>query len=167
MGKYIKIAEDRVVEMYLSNDYKMSEICSYFGVSKMKIRTVLKNKNIESKTSKKYSYNENVFENIDNEESAYWLGFLYADGYVRYREKYGSELRLKLSVRDKDHLLKFKKFITSDDTTIYDPFSGIGTTARGCKMMNRNFIGSELKEEYYDLSLKLLEQKIETQNEIS
>lgn len=29
-----------------------------------------------------YSVAEKVFEKIDTEEKAYWLGFLYADGYV-------------------------------------------------------------------------------------
>ena len=30
----------------------------------------------------KYDRNSNVFEKIDTEEKAYWLGFLYADGYI-------------------------------------------------------------------------------------
>jgi hypothetical protein len=117
MGKYIKIAEDELIEMYLSNAYKVDEICKYFNVSKFKIRSILINNNILSKSSKKYSYNDNEFESIDSEEKAYWLGFLYADGYVR-SDKRGNELKLKLGVKDKEHLLKFKKIISNDDIPV-------------------------------------------------
>ena len=30
----------------------------------------------------KGEYNKNVFDTIDTEEKAYWLGFIYADGYL-------------------------------------------------------------------------------------
>lgn len=33
---------------------------------------------------------------------------------------------------------------------------GIGTTARSCKKLKRNFIGSELDEEHFKISLDLL-----------
>lgn len=123
MGKYIKIDEKKLIDMYMSNNYKMSELCDYFNVSKHKIRKVLLLNNIESKSSKKYEYYDNIFEVIDSEEKAYWLGFLYADGYVRER-KSSSELRLKLSIKDKDHLLKFKKFISPDDIPVVNELSG-------------------------------------------
>ena len=55
---------------------------------------------------KKY-VNSNYFKTIDTEEKAYWLGLLYADGYVN--EESGIELTLK----DKDHVEKFKKAIDS------------------------------------------------------
>jgi hypothetical protein len=69
---------------------------------------------VDRKNSKKYYYFDDIFNIIDNEEKAYWLGFLYADGYVRTRIGVGSELRLKLSVVDKEHLIKFRQFISSD-----------------------------------------------------
>lgn len=118
MGKYIELVEEDVISMYKSNEYTMIKLCEYFKVSKYKIRTILKLNNVELKSSKKYNYNDDIFECIDNEEKAYWLGFLYADGYVRFREKSGSELKLKLGVKDKDHLLKFKKFISNDDIPV-------------------------------------------------
>ena len=39
-----------------------------------------------------YNYNEKYFETIDSEHKAYWLGFLYADGYVEpiYRKETNS-----------------------------------------------------------------------------
>ena len=33
---------------------------------------------------------------------------------------------------------------------------GIGTTARACKKSNRNYIGSELDKEHFDISISLL-----------
>lgn len=51
--------------------------------------------------------NENYFENIDNNEKAYWLGFLYADGYIQKRNNKNVKLQICLSVKDETHLDKF------------------------------------------------------------
>lgn len=60
--------------------------------------------------SRKSHVNDKIFENIDTEEKAYWLGFLYADGCVhRFKNSYKVELTLQES--DLEHLLKFKNFI--------------------------------------------------------
>jgi len=47
-----------------------------------------------------------IFHNIDTEEKAYWLGFLYADGCTRK-----SLIQLSLSSRDLDHVQRFAHFI--------------------------------------------------------
>ena len=39
---------------------------------------------------------------------------------------------------------------------IYDPFMGSGTTAISCAKNNRNYIGSEISQEYVDLANKRL-----------
>jgi len=44
---------------------------------------------------RKYKFNEEFFD-VLNEKSAYWLGFLYADGYVRMKDGKSGELKLKL-----------------------------------------------------------------------
>ena len=116
MPKLIILPEIEVIDMYLSNLYTTKEICTFFKVSKPTIRKLLLKNNIKSKLSYKYEYYNDVFEVIDTEEKAYWFGFLYADGYVRKRKS--CELRLKLSIIEKDHLLKFKKFISSDDIPV-------------------------------------------------
>ena len=62
-----------------------------------------------------------IFDNIDTEEKAYWLGFLYADGAVSSKplssgkKNYNVELSLKIG--DTEHLKKFYKF--SKATTKY------------------------------------------------
>lgn len=54
-------------------------------------------------------FNENIFDCIDTEEKAYWLGFIYADGSIRSEGSYIFELSLKGS--DIEHLRKFNKFM--------------------------------------------------------
>jgi hypothetical protein len=55
--------------------------------------------------------NTSIFKNIDTEEKAYWLGFIYADGSVDNRHK---KLKVTLSETDENHLLKLKKFLEHD-----------------------------------------------------
>lgn len=101
----------KVVESYLSlkNIHKVAE---EFKVSLSPIKRILKESGIEI-TNRRYIVNDSYFDIIDTEEKAYWLGFLYADGYIRER-KSGNSLEVKLSVKDKDHLLLFRECIGSN-----------------------------------------------------
>lgn len=54
-------------------------------------------------------FNENIFDCIDTEEKAYWLGFIFADGSIRSNGSFIFELSLKGS--DINHLHKFNKFM--------------------------------------------------------
>lgn len=66
------------------------------------------------------TFNVDIFNVIDTEEKAYWLGFLYADGYVSDGVRNGVELSLQLG--DKGHLEKFKTFLNSSLTVKSDTF---------------------------------------------
>jgi len=57
---------------------------------------------------RKYNLNEHFFDEL-NEKSSYWLGFLYADGYVRMKDGKSGELKIKLKDTDKGHIEKFLK----------------------------------------------------------
>ena len=59
----------------------------------------------------KYVRNSNVFERIDTEEKAYWLGFLYADGYINQDT---GEITIGLGEKDKEHIVKFQQFLQTD-----------------------------------------------------
>lgn len=56
-----------------------------------------------------------MFSNIDNEEKAYWLGFLAADGCITTHKSGCKYIKLSLSHKDKEHLEKFKKFMKSNN----------------------------------------------------
>lgn len=47
-------------------------------------------------------------------ESAYWVGFLMADGYINRCKKGAPDVALCLSIKDKEHVYKFKGFLHSD-----------------------------------------------------
>lgn len=85
----------------------------------------------------KYYFNEHYFDIINNHHKAYWLGFIWADGYVSHRirnnrEEYG----LKLSVQSQDyiHLHKFINDIDGNFDVKFYATSGYGNAleARVC-----------------------------------
>jgi intein/homing endonuclease len=63
-----------------------------------------------SKTRQKYPINQYFFDSIDNEEKAYWLGFIAADGSIRSPKK---ALEMGLSIKDEEHLYKLARALES------------------------------------------------------
>ena len=53
---------------------------------------------------------------------------------------------------------RFIKALTRPGDVVLDPFSGVGTTGVAAIINNRNYIGSEICKEYYDIGLERLEQ---------
>jgi|688.fasta_scaffold289148_2 hypothetical protein len=115
-SKYCTLNDDEVLKQYslLKNIHKVAE---YFNISTGPIKRVLKTNGIDL-TNRRYDVNHKYFEKIDSEEKAYWLGFLYADGYIRER-KFGNSLELKLSVKDNEHLELFRRCLNSNHKISY------------------------------------------------
>lgn len=79
----------------------------------------------------KYSVNQNYFSNIDNEWKAYWLGFLYADGYVIFDDSTSKTkciLGVGLSAKDEGHLFKLKDSLQTDS-----PIKRFNTNYKNCE----------------------------------
>jgi hypothetical protein len=63
-----------------------------------------------------HSFDKNYFDQINSEEKAYWLGFIWCDGYILKRErKNGMEYTFKIALAEYDssHLVKLKKSLSS------------------------------------------------------
>lgn len=72
-------------------------------------------------------FNEQVFDQIDSEEKAYWLGFIFADGYISsspLRENVKSIyiFELSLGLKDQEHLEKFRSFMKYEKPLIIDTY---------------------------------------------
>jgi hypothetical protein len=92
---------------YVAKQGTLDEIALKYQISR-KILTrwvTLSGFNIHSK--KQLNYNETIFNKIDSEEKAYWLGFIYADGYVSDKNSF----EVSLSLKDITHLEKLGKFL--------------------------------------------------------
>ena len=117
--KYNDDLENKIVELYKQNisPYQMVKIIPKLqGKRPSVIYGILKRKGIESHRKcsltdeqrlnrRKYNVNDSYFEKIDTEHKAYWLGFIYADGFINTTE---DVIGISLSKEDINHLEKFK-----------------------------------------------------------
>jgi hypothetical protein len=69
-----------------------------------------------NKQNEQSGLKKDIFSKINNEEKAYWLGFLYADGSI---DKNESIISLCLKESDLDHIKKFKTFIGTSNKISY------------------------------------------------
>jgi Mor family transcriptional regulator len=83
-----------------------SQIASRYGIHDQTVYNILERHRVTRRTLSEaaitYPRNEHAFDVIDNEEAAYWLGFIAADGNVS-----NGRLRIGLSTKDADHVRKF------------------------------------------------------------
>lgn len=100
---------------YLANEeLNIEEICKKYNVSHSTFPKYLKEYlGIKIQKRVKSNFNDKLFDNIDSEEKAYWLGFIFADGTISsdplydYKKKsYTFELSLKNE--DSNHLEKLR-----------------------------------------------------------
>ncbi len=102
-----EIRNQKIIELYKENN-SMCKVATLLNISSKTVNDVLKNNNIEIRR-KHSKINENYFENSNTERSAYWSGFIAADGYIYHPNKENSQsvLTVELAIKDKEHLLKF------------------------------------------------------------
>ena len=120
MGKHLTQQDKQtILKMYTEDKVGCVTISKAIGFSQNTVINFLKKQNIAIRShreaSLKYSCNENFFDVIDTEEKAYWLGFMYADGYVTSSSLYSNgSVGLSLSVKDIEHIKRFKNDIQYD-----------------------------------------------------
>ena len=113
----VQICENALKE-YLSSGNSMRTIGNkYKGVSRGFLGGYFLAKGIDI-YSRKSHVNDHIFDSIDTEEKAYWLGFLYADGNVKH---YNKSWRIELTLQECDvnHLMKFSQFLSLNKEPAY------------------------------------------------
>lgn len=106
-------------ELYLQN-YSLTKIENILSINRHLISKYLLSKNIKViNRQNEPRFNIHIFDIIDTEEKAYWLGFIYADGYISLTRN-SMEVSLKLS--DYNHLVKLKEFLNSTNDVKKDNF---------------------------------------------
>jgi intein-encoded DNA endonuclease-like protein len=103
---YDDVNEEDVIIDY-KNKMTIKEISIKYNRGDKVIHDILKSNNID--INRKYKCNFDYFNNIDNSEKAYWLGFLYADAGM---DKYS--MNLSIDIKDINHLHKFNEDLNSD-----------------------------------------------------
>lgn len=102
--KYIFTEEQKDLVVRLYNELGSSvDIGKLFNVGHKVITKILEERGVKRTAAKKrqYKINENYFDNIDTQNKAYILGFLYADG-CNFPKK--GTISMSLEERDKDIL---------------------------------------------------------------
>lgn len=107
MGKSSKDKYELGKEMFLQGK-TIEYISKELKISDSRFSKYLRECGIETNKYHKPKIDENVFNIIDTEEKAYWLGFWYADGYVSSTR---NTVGIDLKPSDFKHLEKLKKFL--------------------------------------------------------
>ena len=115
------------------------------------IKNILKAYNIKTRNLSEarrnflnYSINENAFSDLANQDTAYWLGVMYSDGYIS-KHNYTNSFGLTVKESDKDLLEKFKKFLEYSGNINYYTFkSSYGTCLAGRLLIGNNKIVEDL-----------------------
>ena len=110
MGKNIKNVDESIRQKIIQ-DYKncksIRQIERDYGVTRYSVAKYLEEQEIKTTKGnhhRKYIHQFDYFKVIDSEEKAYWLGFMFADGYiVDYSNRYGED---KFGITFPDESLK-------------------------------------------------------------
>lgn len=94
---------------YLKENYQKKtyrELAEYLGRTKCAVDLKINQLGLHKNT---YTYDHSYFHEINTEEKAYWLGFIYADGGIRNDIGDTYQLIIDLAASDGNHLKKFNK----------------------------------------------------------
>lgn len=157
---YLDDKERKAINHYLNDESAtFAKIQSLYGYKSETFKKKLEVSGLGADRRYKVDFNREAFKTIDTEESAYWLGFILADGYLH--EGRGS-LTIKLGAVDRDHLKKFCDFIECSHSQIMEQKGGFGTIAYSVNLnskdMSNDLVDKKIrqsksgKEEPYSIS---------------
>jgi transposase len=111
--------EAEIAKLYTVGGFSIKAIMRAYGYKHhISFSHALKRQGVKQRSkaerNRLYKLNPHVFDTIDNEHKAYWLGFIYADGCVHRRS-----LQVYLKASDKIQIKKLKEFLESESPIKY------------------------------------------------
>lgn len=115
---------EEIISMY-QNNISLRQIAEKTKHSRSSLSPMLERLGVKTTFGnhyRKYFFDFDYFEKIDNSNKAYWLGFLYADGCIqKYVEGRGEqEFQLTLAQEDEEIIKKLKEDLKSTYPIRYD-----------------------------------------------
>lgn len=102
-----------IIDLFTNKGVSIKKLSKIYHFNQGTISNMLKSNGIKV-VPHEIKINENIFDEIDTEEKAYWLGFLYADGTISSQspdKRSRFEVKLALKYSDISHLKKFNVFM--------------------------------------------------------
>lgn len=110
-----KLDDEEIIKLYVEEKMSPAAIGKIYELNSSTISRRLKKSEVEirniSEAKQKWTLNDSYFKYIDSEEKAYWLGMMFADGYVKSNLR---DFGLTLKSTDRVHIEKLAKAIEYD-----------------------------------------------------
>ena len=131
-------AQEEDVLVFYQQGLPASKIASRYSIEDQTVYNILERNGVNRRSTSEatitYPRNEHAFDVINNEEAAYWLGFIAADGNVS-----NGRLRIGLSTKDVDHVRKFSKWL-APDMPIYTGTNNLGRPVSTFDMGSKHLV---------------------------
>lgn len=115
-----------------SSGLTQKQIATELNVSRTTVQRALRKLNVSTPNyHNSLKFDDTVFDSIDTEEKAYWLGFLYADGNVSSTI---NNVELSLSTKDIEHLEKYRKFLKNESKVKIGKVICCGKEFKRCRL---------------------------------
>lgn len=114
--------KDKIVSMY--NSMSAKKVAEIYGVSESYISALWSRRGLTGKEIRVYKIDQSVFDEIDSELKAYFLGFFAADGCLYKPSSHGIKnkqdiLRISIHRKDEEILREFNKLFKTDKPLSY------------------------------------------------
>jgi len=136
-GKLTQAQKEDIIASYRQG-IPASKLASRYEIGGTAVYRVLERNGVKRGSTGEaaitYLRYEHAFDVINNEEAAYWLGFIAADGDVS-----NEGLRIGLSTRDADHIRKFSRWLALD-MPIYTGIDNLGRPVSTFEIISKHLV---------------------------
>ena len=115
--KFTIVEEEEIIKSYQEGN-SLAKVGKQFNCDPGTVKNILKAYDIQTRNLSQarrnylnYTINENCFANIDNPDSAYWLGVMYSDGFITKTNQYTNYFGITVHEKDSEWLERFKEFL--------------------------------------------------------